>query len=336
MLRGKAILSMQGRRQTGVGVACRAVRQLVVRNVELHPDVDGDVPVCWAISTAQIDDGLAIITAESPGIVRWWDGHTGTEKMVLSRDAGTVHDVAVMAAGPVGPVAISAGLQGVRFWELTTGAAIELREAAGANVLTAAHVVRTRHDRPEGLILADGVGGVECWAMARLLRWRLPVAPRNGPVFAVAGLQLDRRLSVAAHAEGVLLLIDGVWGRVIGEYRVGGEATSYSMAVLYGDQVPYIALAIEQHVHLIDARNGNELYRWFVGSSELRRVAILESDGGPLIATLSEDGLVGVCTPKGEFVAAYELPTAASALAPVARNVLAAGYIGGWSLLKMT
>jgi hypothetical protein len=311
------------------------VQQLVVRNVELPNDGDGRPAACWSIAAAIIDGAFSIVTAESPGVVRWWDGTTGAERMVLGTDAGTVHDVAIMAAGPIGPVAISAGLQGVRFWELTTGEAVSLREGEGAKVLTAASVVRTREARPEGLLLADGVGGVECWAMGRLLRWRLPVAPRNGPVFAIAGMQLDRRLVVAAHAEGVLCLIDGVWGRVINEFRVGGDTTSYAMGVLYGDQVPFIALTIDQHVHVIDARNGNELYRWFVGSSELRRLIVLESDWGPLIVTLSEDGLVGVCTPKGDVIAAYELPAAASALAPVARNVLAAGYVGGWSLLKL-
>ena len=292
-------------------------------------------PCVGPSSAAVIDDSVSIVTAESPGIVRWWDGHTATERMVLGTDAGTVHDVVIMSAGPVGPVAISAGLQGARFWELTTGTAHELRQG-------------DRGDCPHGCRRGAHARRPAGRVAAGRWRWRCRVLG-DGPDHAVAASDraskrsnlCARRLAprsslmVAAHAEGLLCLIDGVWGRVINEFRVGGDATSYSMSVLYGDQIPYIVLALDQHVHVIDVRTGVELYRWFVGSAELRRVVVLDSDWGPLIATLSEDGLVGVCTPKGDFVAAYELPAAASALAPVARNVLAAGYVGGWSMLKV-
>lgn len=308
---------------------------LVARFAALPGSTPGQPVHCLAIAAARIDDHAIAVTAESSGTVRLWDLSSGHERQVFAQSSGRILDVAIMETGPIRPVVLAAGLGGVHFWDPATGDEVEVRQGSCGTSFSAAHVLRPRPGRPDGLLLADVVGGLECWAGARLLRWRLPLAPNNEPIFTVTSFEADRRIRVATHVEGLLVIVDAVWGRVLEEHRIGQQATSYGMSVLYGDRAPYLVVALGEDIVVWDIARRREQYRWRVGSAELKRVAVMESNGGPRIVTLSEDGLVSVFEPRGDLVTAYDLPGPASALTAVAHHVVAVGYEGGWGLLKL-
>ncbi len=288
---------------------------------------------CCAITSAVIDDVQVVITAERDGSVREWAIDTGRERRVYELGSGPQNDVTTMAIDG-DPVVIATGLDGARFWSAVSGAPRRYPPGSVATKLTAAYVLRMG-DGHDALLLGDGVGAVEYWPNASMLAWRmLTGAGAFLPVWSLGGVTGPEGPMAVVCVDGRLQSINLLRGRIVHDIAIDG-GNSFGMVSFRGAQGACVAVIVDTDVVVVDPARGTVETRWTTGSSPLRRISLMPSSRGALLATVSHDGAVNVWTPSGSRVAMIGLPGEGTALAPAANHAIVAGYVGGWAVLTL-
>lgn len=288
---------------------------------------------CCAITAAVIGDTVRVITAERDRTVREWDMHSGHEVRVLGYDCGRINDVTTMAIDGE-PTIVASGLDGVRFWSATSGAPQSRPPGSFADMLTSAHVVRMG-DGCDALLLGDRFGAIECWPNASMLAWRVLMGVSGTPPLWSLGGAVDRSGPIGvACIEGRLQSIDLLRGRIIHDIAIEG-GVSLGMTSIHTAAADYVGLIVGTDVVIVDPIHGTIEFRWSAGTSPLRRISLMPSHGRILLATISQDGTVGVWTPHGELIAGAWLPGEGAAIAPAAHHTVVAGYVNGWAVLTL-
>ncbi len=288
---------------------------------------------CCAITAAVLGESVIAITAERDGTVREWDVQSGRETKVLGYECGPINDVTTMAINGE-PTIVASGLEGVHFWSAVSGAPQSRRPGAYTDMLTSVHVVRMG-DGCDALLLGDRFGAIEYWPNASMLAWRVLMGVGGTPPLWALGGAVDRAgpLGVAC-IEGRLQSIDLLRGRITQDIPIGG-GVSYGMTSFTTGAADYVALIVGTDVVVADPIHATIEFRWSAGPSPLRRISVMPSQGRILLATISQDGTVGIWTPQGELVAGARLPGDGAAIAPAAHHTVVAGYVNGWAVLSL-